>query len=388
MLLIASEACRGSRPMNDVVREMSLSLSFFQDAQKLARLMTGQSRRIVLLAEFDISDAIVTCLEKATSTTPFSVLVAADRTSLRSSDMAELVERLVGLPGTEWVGSDYDFDRLARAARYSRRRMLKLKREDLEKAFTGFEFVVRYQPKVERSEGSEWLTKEAEALVRWRHPKHGLIGPLEFLPEVEAFGMMSELTEFVLRKTASQLATWRQQGLVLNGCVNIPPSQLKDEDLGERLAAVVAEFGIESSSFTLEVVEQDFADPDSVHVRTLRGLRDAGFRLCLDDFRVAAASLGTFEQLPFDEIKIHASALKHARENPVAMQVLAAVSGLAHSLDMSVCAEGVEDQETFEFLKTIECDKMQGFLISEAVLPQIIRRVYSTEQEDSAEDVA
>jgi EAL domain-containing protein (putative c-di-GMP-specific phosphodiesterase class I) len=117
-------------------------------------------------------------------------------------------------------------------------------------------------------------------------------------------------------------------------------------------------------------------------------LRKRGFRLCLDDFRVAAASLGTFEQLPFDEIKIHASALRHARQNPTKMAVLAAVTGLAHSLGMSVCAEGVEDQETFEFLKTIKCDKMQGFLISEAVLPHIIRRVYSSKEDNVEDDVA
>jgi EAL domain-containing protein (putative c-di-GMP-specific phosphodiesterase class I) len=109
----------------------------------------------------------------------------------------------------------------------------------------------------------------------------------------------------------------------------------------------------------------------------LKELRELGFRLSLDDFGVAMSSLGTFEQLPFDEIKIHAAALKRAQENPVALKVLAAVTGLAHNLGISVCAEGVEDQATFEFLKTIECDKMQGYLISEAVMPDIIRKVYS-----------
>jgi EAL domain-containing protein (putative c-di-GMP-specific phosphodiesterase class I) len=106
-------------------------------------------------------------------------------------------------------------------------------------------------------------------------------------------------------------------------------------------------------------------------------MRDLGFRISLDDFGVAVSSLGTFEQLPFDEIKIHASALKRAQENPVALKVLAAVTGLAHNLGISVCAEGVEDQETYAFLKTIECDKMQGYLISEAVMPDILRKVYS-----------
>jgi EAL domain-containing protein (putative c-di-GMP-specific phosphodiesterase class I) len=135
------------------------------------------------------------------------------------------------------------------------------------------------------------------------------------------------------------------------------------------------------TSPTFEVIEQDLTDPSAPHLAAIKSLRNHGFRICLDDFRVAASSLGTFEHLPFDEIKIHASALKRAQDDSVAMAVLAAVTGLAHNLGMSVCAEGVEDQKTFEFLKTIECDKMQGFLISEAVIPSIIRRVYSSKEE-------
>jgi len=119
----------------------------------------------------------------------------------------------------------------------------------------------------------------------------------------------------------------------------------------------------------------------------LSALREKGFRISLDDFGAVVSSLGTFEQLPFDEIKIHASLLARARRNPVTMQVLAAVTGLAHKLGISVCAEGVEDEETFEFLKTIKCDKMQGLLISEAVMPDIIRRVYSAKS-GHVEDVA
>jgi EAL domain-containing protein (putative c-di-GMP-specific phosphodiesterase class I) len=90
--------------------------------------------------------------------------------------------------------------------------------------------------------------------------------------------------------------------------------------------------------------------------------------------------------MPFDEIKIHGDVLVCALSNPVAEKVLAAVTGLAHNLGISVCAEGVEDEATYEFLKTIKCDKMQGFLISEAVMPDIIRRAYSNRND--VEDVA
>ncbi|MBT8099268.1 MAG: EAL domain-containing protein [Gammaproteobacteria bacterium] len=388
MLLIASEAMRGSQALTDVVREMSFALSFFTSREKLAELMVGQSRRIVLLAADDISEDTIKELEITDDRAPFGVIVAADRVSLSNSDKSKLLVALGELPNIEWVGSDFNFDRLAASARYCRRRMLKLSKKDIESAFENFEFVLRYQPKVERNEGTEWLTREAEALIRWRHPELGLIGPLEFLPEVEAFGMMAELTEFVLRKTAAQLEQWREQGLALNCCINLAPSQLTDASIGERYAEIVKEFGVECASFTFEVIEEDLSNPEAPHLKALQGLRKQGFRLSLDDFRIAAASLSTFENLPFDEIKIHASALRRAQNDPVRMTVLAAVTGLAHNLGMSVCAEGVEDQETFEFLKTIQCDKMQGFLISEAVLPHIIRRVYSAKDDAAEEYVA
>jgi EAL domain-containing protein (putative c-di-GMP-specific phosphodiesterase class I) len=224
--------------------------------------------------------------------------------------------------------------------------------------------------------------------VRWHHPEHGLMGPLEFLPETEAFGLMGNLSEYVLCEATKQMVSWRERGIHLNSCINLASSQLGDPALAENYAEIVHNAGLECASFTFEVIEQELADPDAPHVQTLKALREKGFRICLDDFRVASSSLSTFEQMPFDEIKIHASALRRAQRDKVALTVLAAVTGLAHNLGMSVCAEGVEDQETFEFLKTIECDKMQGFLISEAVIPSIIRRVYSAKDEATNEEVA
>ncbi|MDH3746897.1 MAG: EAL domain-containing protein [Gammaproteobacteria bacterium] len=386
MQLIATEAIRGSHALNDVVREMSLSLSFFSDPAKFAVLMAGPPRRIVLLTDSDICEDIVEQLRVANSSSPVGVIIAADRPKLRSSEKLGLIDKLVELPNVEWVGAEFDFDRLAASARHCRRRMLKVSRTDLHRAFENSEFFVQYQPKVERDTGADWVTREAEALIRWRHPEHGVIGPLEFLPEIEAFGMMADLTEFVLRTAAAQLQEWHEQDLDLNGCINLAPSLLNDQTLGERFAAIVNEYGVACERFTFELVEQELANPEAPHLIAINGLREKGFRLSLDDFRVAAASLSTFEKLPFDEIKIHASALRDAKHNTASLHVLAAVAGLAHNLGMSVCAEGVEDEEMFNFLAMIQCDKMQGFMISEAVLPHIIKRAYSAKETSS--DVA
>ncbi len=386
MLLIASESFRGAQTLTDVVRELSFSASFFATPEKLAELMGGQSRRVVLLTEADITGQTMIALDDAIGRAPFAIIVAADRDALRSSNKAELVGELLAFENLEWLGDSFNFDVLAASARRCRRRMLKLSRVDIENAFTDSEFVLRYQPKVKRGDGGDWVACEAEALIRWRHPELGLIGPLEFLPEIDAFGMTSRLGEYVLRKTAAQLSTWREQGLALKACINLSPSLLNDSALGASYESIVGEYSLEPADFTFEIVEQDVRNPEAPHLKTLDDMRSRGFHLCLDDFRVAASSLCMFEKLPFDEIKIHARALQRAQDDPVALQVLAALTGLAHNLGMTVCAEGVEDEEMFEFLETIECDKMQGFAISEAVLPNIIRQVYAakSKSEDAA----
>ena len=388
MLLIAPDTLRKNQALNDVVREMSFALSVFAKPSTFAELMTGQLRRIVMLTDADVTEHTLQSLKAANGRTPFGVIIAADRASLRTSKQAEVVEKLSTFDNVEWVGKDFNFDRLSSSARRCRRRMLRISRQEVESALVNREFVLRYQPKVERTAGTEWLTREAEALLRWNHPEHGLMGPLEFLPETEAFGLMGKLSEYVLRDASRQLVAWQDTGIHLNSCINLASSQLGDPMLAENYAAIVKQFGLECSRFTFEVVEQDLADPDAPHVKMLRSLPKKAFRICPDDFRVASSSLGTFEKMPFDEIKIHASALRRAQQDRIALTVLAAVTGLAHNLGMSVCAEGVEDRETFEFLKTIECDKMQGFLISEAVIPNIIRRVYSAKDAALDEDVA
>jgi EAL domain-containing protein (putative c-di-GMP-specific phosphodiesterase class I) len=376
MLLIASDNSKHHRAVKDVVRELSLTLTIFASNKTLAELMGGQSRRLVLLVEKDVSDPVVATLREAEANAQFGVIVAADRHSPRESSKTGAFERLAKLENIEWVRPNFGYNDLSSAARQCRSHMLRVSREDLDEALRERQFLVQYQPKVERGSASRWQTREAEALVRWAHPEHGLVGPLEFLPEMEEFGLMGRLTDFVLHESAAQLVRWKNKGLDLSACVNLASSQLTDGKLPDRCAELIGKYGLDCSKFTFEVAEQDLGDPDAPHLKTLQALRRKGFRLCLDDFRVAAASLGALDQMPFDEIKIHASALQRAKSDPMRMKVLAAIIGLAQSLGMTVCAEGIEDHETFEFLKTINCDKMQGFLISEAVLPKLLRKVY------------
>ena len=385
MLLIVSKSLRGRKTVSDAARELSLTLRHFDSPEALSALMTGKSRRIVMLDKDDVTRETLTRLDARQGRVPFALVIAADRAVVSKAVGPELIEKLLDFKNFSWLGSQYDVFQLGDVLKRCRRRMLQFTREEIEQAFDEFQFVVRYQPKVERGDGSEWQTREAEALIRWLHPDKGLLAPVEFLPEIEAYDMMPRLTEFVLRKTAVQIVKWREQGLGFDICVNLASSELGRTGLASAYAAVVREHGAECSNFTFEVVEQDLVDPDAAHLDTLKRLRNQGFRVCLDNFRVAARSLSMLERLPFDEIKIHATALQRAQDDDVARHVLAAVTGLAHNLGMAVCAEGVETQETFEFLKTIRCDKLQGFLISEAVLPHIVRKAYSAVEARSEE---
>ena len=377
MLLIVSKSLRGRKTVSDAARELSLTLRHFDSPEALLALMSGKARRIVMLDKDDVTRETLTRLDARQGRVPFALVIAADRAVVSQAVGPELIEKLLDFRNFSWLGSQFDVFQLGDVLKRCRRRMLQFTREEIEQAFAEFQFVVRYQPKVERGDGSEWQTREAEALIRWLHPDKGLLAPVEFLPEVEAYDMMPRLTEFVLRKTAVQIVKWREQGLGFDICVNLASSELGRTGLASAYAGVVREHGADCNNFTFEVVEQDLVDPDAAHLDTLKRLRNQGFRICLDNFRVAARSLSMLERLPFDEIKIHATALQRAQDDDVARHVLAAVTGLAHNLGMAVCAEGVETQETFEFLKTIRCDKLQGFLISEAVLPHIVRRAYS-----------
>lgn len=381
MLTVISESLGRTQVLIDVARELSLTLSYFRNGETLDRLMTGRSRRFVILGDADITDEVVDSLVRGKQNTEFGLIICADPDTLRSSNRARASKTLAAYPIVEWVNPNHDADMLSAAMRKCRRRLLKLGKDELERALVNREFFLQYQPKVERTGGSdwgaEWETREVEALIRWRHPEHGLLGPLEFLPEAEAFDLIGPISEFVLFETANQLNRWAEQDLNFNVCINLASSQLNNAVLAHNYKRIVRKQGLECSRFTFEVTEQDIANSEAPHLLVLNEMRDLGFRVSLDDFGAAVSSLGTFEQLPFDEIKIHASALRRAQENEVARQVLAAVTGLAHNLGISVCAEGVEDQETYRFLSAISCDKLQGYLISEAVMPDIIKKVYS-----------
>ena len=150
MLLIASENSRHKRAVKDVVREMSLTLTIFASTETLAELMGGRSRRLVLLAETDVSDRVVATLREAEAGASFGVIVAADRHSPRDAGKVAAFEQLAKLENIEWVRPNFGYNDLSSAARACRSQMLRVSRDDLDEALRERQFIVQYQPKVQR----------------------------------------------------------------------------------------------------------------------------------------------------------------------------------------------------------------------------------------------
>jgi EAL domain-containing protein (putative c-di-GMP-specific phosphodiesterase class I) len=387
MLMLVGQSAGRTLAMSAVARELSLSITVFNGTEPIAGLLRGNPRCIVFLAEDDVTEESIGRLEQADNGVRFGTVICGNRESLRVNRPDRLFDRIERLKNVQWVDDPSNLQLLCTAARACQIPLLRASKATMQKAINNLELIVHYQPQVERGSRNNWTTREAEALIRWRHPQHGLLEPLEFLPELEVHGLIGQVTETVLRDVATQLVIWRGQGLELNASLNLASSLLRNRDLPGIFESIVKGQGLGCESFTFEIIEQEIANSNAPHLEVLKDLRAKGFRVSLDDFGVAVSSLGSFQEMPFDEIKIHGSVLAVAKVNPVAQKVLSAVTGLAHNLGITVCAEGVEDEETVAFLKTIRCDRMQGFIISEAVMPDAIRPAY-TARRSAVEDVA
>ena len=229
------------------------------------------------------------------------------------------------------------------------------------------QLTVHYQPKVARHQERGWQIEGAEALVRWQHPEFGLVMPNEFIPLAEEVGLISTITDYVLRAAVEQMRVWHDSGINVGVAVNVENTIVSDLDFPDRLVALCNEYGVDSSKLTLEATERAAMEVSQRSLDVLTRLRLKGIQLSIDDFGTGYSSLSQLLRLPFSELKIDRSFVTQASSDADARTIVRAAINLAHNLDMSVCAEGVESQEVWDFLDTEGCDKVQGFLFSEPV---------------------
>ncbi len=218
-----------------------------------------------------------------------------------------------------------------------------------------------YQPKVCLSNGS---ILGVEAMLRWRHPKRGLVPPDQFIPIAERSGMMPALTERVIMMALEQTALWRATGLELPVAVNISPTDLTSGTLIPVIAAGLITHAVPASLLQLEVTERVLSEDTPELARGLAGLEQLGVTLSLDDFGTGYSSLLRLKSLPVRELKIDRSFVSALNEDAAARGIVRTVIELAHVLNMPAIAEGVETAEELDCLRALGCDGAQGWHIA------------------------
>jgi diguanylate cyclase (GGDEF)-like protein len=239
---------------------------------------------------------------------------------------------------------------------------------DLRVALERGELYLVYQPIIDAGT-REFISMEA--LLRWRHPVRGELLPGEFIDVAEEFGLMTGVGDFVLEQSCRQWRVWRDIGLPsLRLSINVSGAQLKQRDFEARVGAVLRECSMPAKSLELEITENAMMEDEEGVSRSLDAIKVFGVRVALDDFGTGYSSLSYVKRFPVDTIKIDQSFVAGVTEDPEARAITSAIVALAHELDLTVTAEGVETEEQDGYLSSLRCDALQGYLFSRPLVPE------------------
>jgi diguanylate cyclase (GGDEF)-like protein/PAS domain S-box-containing protein len=231
---------------------------------------------------------------------------------------------------------------------------------DLHKAINGSEFVLHYQPIVS-TESNEIVG--AEALVRWKHPKKGLMPPARFIDLAEETGMIRNIGEWVLRTVCRQIQDRLKAGRhQVPVAVNLSALQLRQWDLLEMITGILEEYSLPPGMLGIEITESTIMQDEAHAIESMMRLKELGIGLSIDDFGTGYSSLSHLRDLPFDTLKIDRSFIREIADKPDDQAIASAIIKMGHSLHLKVVAEGVESEEQLDLLRRDGCDEIQGFL--------------------------
>ena len=247
---------------------------------------------------------------------------------------------------------------------------------DLHRAQNKGEFFLVYQPQFDTKSGA---LRGIEALLRWRHPERGVVPPLEFIPLLEETGMILPVGTWVLGEACREAKRLQTATLVpVQVAVNISMHQFRQSEFAETVAAALRDSGLEPSLLEIELTEGVLIDDITETSHMLRTLGAMGVRVSIDDFGTGYSSLHYLQRLPIDTMKIDKSFVRDLATNPDDAAIVAAICTLAHAMNISVVAEGVETQAQQDFLQRLDCDAVQGYLHSRplpaAEIESLLRR--------------
>jgi diguanylate cyclase (GGDEF)-like protein/PAS domain S-box-containing protein len=248
--------------------------------------------------------------------------------------------------------------------------------EELRQAIIANQLILHYQPQVDVS------TLEVtglEALVRWSHPTRGMVPPAEFIPMAEETGLIIPLGLWVLHEACRQARQWQDMGLppVRIG-VNVSARQFTDSDFARHVKEAIERFGLAPHWLELELTESVLMQDADRALTTMNALRPLGIRFSIDDFGSGYSSLASLKTFPFDRLKMDRSLIEALPSDKTAVAIGHAVISLAHTLELTVVAEGIETDEQREFLRFARCEEAQGYLFSRPLpaeqVPDFLRR--------------
>ncbi len=240
---------------------------------------------------------------------------------------------------------------------------------DLRSAVERGQLELFYQPKVDAQ--SRQITA-AEALLRWRHPRRGLVGPAVFIPLAESHGLINALGDWVIGEACRQAAAWRDDGLRMRVAVNVSGAQLRHDDFVARVEAALAKYQIPPGRFTCEITESVAMEDTRVTQQAFERLRRAGVHVSIDDFGTGHSSLASLRRLPAAELKIDRAFVCDLDTSADARSIVKAIVQMAHTLELRVVAEGVETEGQRELLTQMGCDELQGYLFAKPMTPQAL----------------
>jgi EAL domain-containing protein (putative c-di-GMP-specific phosphodiesterase class I)/DNA-binding NarL/FixJ family response regulator len=232
---------------------------------------------------------------------------------------------------------------------------------ELRAAIDNGELINYYQPKVAVTTGE---VVGVETLVRWLHSEDGIVFPDQFIGIAEQHGLIDDLTRVVLTAALAQARIWRDAGLALRVAINLSMDNLRSLDFFDCVADLTAEAGVLPQDIVLEVTESRLMHDQRVLLEILTRLRLKRFRLSIDDFGTGHSSLSQLRDMPFDELKIDQGFVHGAWANETQRALFDASLGLANQLGMDAVAEGVENQEDWDFLRQQSCNMAQGYFIA------------------------
>jgi EAL domain-containing protein (putative c-di-GMP-specific phosphodiesterase class I) len=227
------------------------------------------------------------------------------------------------------------------------------------------EFFLLYQPKVDLLTGQ---ICGFEALLRWRHPQHGVVSPNAFIPQLEETGMIVIVGEWVLNCVAQQIVSWQAQGLrVPRVSINLSPRQLMASNLDAKLQAILAVTGIDPRLLEFEITESNLMHNPALITPILERFRSYGLSISIDDFGTGYSSLSYLKRFPLDTLKIDRTFISDLSPDSDDAAITWAIINLAHILKLKVVAEGVETSQQLDMLRARGCDQIQGFYFSAPV---------------------